>query len=77
MTGEAQTVIVQAPPLLLRADDAARVLALSRRGFEHLSADGRLPQPIRLGGRRRLWRYADLVEFVEAGGRVIDQDGIP
>lgn len=68
------TVVIQSAPLLLRAEHAAQVLALSRRAFERLSADGRLPPPITLGGRRRLWRFSDLAAFVEAGGRVIRQD---
>ena len=71
------SVVVQAGPLLVRAEDAARLLALSRRAFERLCADGRLPKSIRLGGRRRLWRYSDLAAFVDAGGRVIDGEGTP
>ena len=61
-------VVVQAEPLLVRAETAAELLGLSGRSFERLLAASRLPTPIRLG-RRRLWRMADLEAFVAAGCR--------
>ena len=58
------SVIVQAEPLLVPVATAARLLGLSTRTFERLSKAGRLPSPVRLG-RRRLWRFRDLIWFVD------------
>ena len=58
-------VIVQVAPLLVGAEDAAKLLGLSRRTFERLLGTGRIPRPIRLG-RRRLWRVAELQAWTDS-----------
>ena len=57
-------VVVQAAPLLVAAEDAAKLLGLSRRTFERLLGTGRIPRPLRLG-RRRLWRVAELQAWTD------------
>lgn len=61
-------VVVQAKPLLVRAETAAAMLGISTRTFERLWSHGRLPEPLRLG-RARVWSVADLEHFVVAGCR--------
>lgn len=47
------------PRLLVTAADAAAMLAISTRHFEHLVAEGSLPAPLRLGRNTR-WSVAAL-----------------
>lgn len=55
--------------LLLRVDQVAEVLAISRRSVWRLSSTGQLPRPVRLPGTRAVrWRRADLERFVEELG---------
>ena len=53
-------------PLLVRAAEAARLCGLSRATWHRLSAAGRVPAPLRLGGAV-LWRAAELAEWCAAG----------
>jgi len=68
VTPPSAAVVVQAEPLLVRADAAAELLGLGVRTFHRHVANGRIPGPVRIG-RRRLWRMADLEAFVAAGCR--------
>jgi predicted DNA-binding transcriptional regulator AlpA len=60
---EAQLVI----PLLLGADDAAKCLGIGRSLFLELDGQGRVPQAIKLGDKRKLWRLAELTAWTNAG----------
>ena len=53
-------------PLLLSADDAARLCRVSKRTWRRLDAAGKVPQAVRLGGRK-LWRRQEVLDFVRAG----------
>lgn len=61
--------------ILLTAEEAARLLAISRSVFYSRVRDGKLPGPIPLGGNVARWRRADLESYVAgltpvaAGGR--------
>ena len=53
-------------PLLLKAEEVARMLAISPRTLWRLvSAEG-FPQPIHLGGSTR-WRASEVAAWVERG----------
>ncbi len=54
-------------PLLLGEDESSRMINVGKTLFRTLVADGRFaPKPIRLG-RRKLWRLADIQEWVRLG----------
>ena len=54
-------------PLLVDAKEAGRLLGISPRHLAGMHSSGRLgPLPIALG-RRRLWRTAELADWVDAG----------
>lgn len=53
-------------PLLLSAKDASGLLGIGRTLFYGLNSSGRLPQPVRLGGRV-LWRRSELEDWTVAG----------
>ena len=54
-------------PLLVGADDAAKLLGIGRSLFYSLHSSGQLgPLPIRLG-RRALWRREELAAWIRAG----------
>ena len=52
--------------LLLSAAHAAVACDLSKRTWQKLDAQGRVPIPIRIG-RRKLWALADLREWTARG----------
>jgi excisionase family DNA binding protein len=49
-------------PLLLSAVEAAALLGIGRTALYALNSSGRLPLPVRLGGRV-LWRRAELAAW--------------
>ncbi len=53
-------------PLLISADELARLLRRSRRTIGRLKAAGKLPKPVRSGGGV-LWRRAEIDEWVRVG----------
>lgn len=54
-------------PLLASTADTCKILGIPRRSFERHRSTGRIgPTPIRLGGRK-LYRVAELKEWVAAG----------
>ena len=54
------------PPLLLRAEEAAGVLGVSRSVFYRLHSRGLVPEPLQIGGVKR-WSYLALVTWVQNG----------
>jgi len=52
--------------LLVGAAEAAALCGVSRSTWWALHSSGRVPLPVRLGGRT-LWRRAELEEWVAAG----------
>jgi predicted DNA-binding transcriptional regulator AlpA len=53
-------------PLLVPAQVAGPICGVSKATWWRLHAAGKVPAPVRLGGRT-LWRRAELVAFCEAG----------
>ena len=53
-------------PLLISAQDAARLIGVSRSKWYQLFNEGRTPLPIKID-RRSLWRVSDLKTWVESG----------
>jgi excisionase family DNA binding protein len=52
--------------LLLPVEDVARLLSVKPRTVWKWAACGRVPRPVKIGGRT-LWRRAELEEWVEGG----------
>jgi excisionase family DNA binding protein len=57
---------VEPERLLYSAGDAAKVLSLSRSALYDGVSAGRIPAPVRIGGRV-LWRRAELAAWVADG----------
>ena len=75
INGEAmRAIVIQAAPVLVRADTAARLLEISPRSLDRLVVHGVLPPPVRLGRIRR-WVYQDLCKWAAAGCPGVDADG--
>ena len=53
-------------PLLLRAQELARLLNISLRTLWRLHSAGALPRPLRLGAAVR-WRADDIKQWIAAG----------
>lgn len=62
-------LFIVAEPLLVGATGGARLCGVSRPTWDRWSADGSLgPRSIKIGaGGRKLWRVAELREWVGAG----------
>ena len=60
-----QSDVREEPPLLLSADEAARLCGVSTRTWRRHDAAGKIPKAVRLGGRT-LWRRRELEDFVAA-----------
>lgn len=56
----------EAKSLLLSATETAELLGISRSTLYQFDASGKVPSPIRLGGRT-LWRREELEQWVKAG----------
>ena len=54
------------PPLLIDAKAVALLTGLSVRTVWRFASCGKIPPPLPVGGRR-LWRRAEIVEWVAAG----------
>lgn len=52
-------------PTFLTVQDIAKLLRTSVRGVEHMRAQGTLPQPCPVAGRRLLWRLSDVSEWLD------------
>lgn len=59
-------LLIVAEPLLLRAEDAARMVGLSGRTWQRLDVEGAVPAAVRLGSGRR-WALPTLHRWVELG----------
>jgi excisionase family DNA binding protein len=53
-------------PLLINVGEVAKLTGLGIRTIWRLSASSGMPAPRKVGGRR-LWSYAELTAWVEAG----------
>jgi len=51
---------------LLRDEQVAKLLGVSRRQIWKLLSAGVMPEPVRVGGSVR-WREADIVNWIQAG----------
>jgi excisionase family DNA binding protein len=54
-------------PLLLTVREAAALIGVSRATFWKLHSQGRVPLPLRLGGRVVRWRKGEVEAWVKAG----------
>ncbi len=55
-----------AGPLLITAEEVARMMNVSTRTLWRLLSAGRFPQPVRFGGNTR-WRVAEVLRWIEDG----------
>jgi excisionase family DNA binding protein len=53
-------------PLLVRADEVARMMGVSERTLWRLLSAGKIPQPVRIGRSTR-WRLAEIREWIAGG----------
>lgn len=53
-------------PLLISAEEVAKLLQLSIRSVWRLRTSGRMPKPIRIGGAIR-WRLLDIESWIAQG----------
>ena len=51
---------------LLTAKDAAKICRLSKRSWFRLSAAGRIPKAVKIGGSVR-WKLSDVEQWLEMG----------
>lgn len=51
----------------VKVSDLCRLTSLSRRTVFRLLAQGRIPEPVRLGPRLLRWRARDVEKFLEQG----------
>ncbi len=59
-------LVIVAEPLLVGSALAGRLVGMSGRSWQRLSAADAVPEPVRLG-KRRLWRLDDLRAWVGCG----------
>jgi|LakMenEpi03Aug12_release.lakeMendotaPanAssembly.Ray.scaffolds.fasta_scaffold3863373_1 predicted DNA-binding transcriptional regulator AlpA len=59
-------IVRDVEPALLRADEAAALIGVSKRTWWRLVADRIAPQPLRIGGAVR-WRRDDIANWILAG----------
>lgn len=57
---------VDATPILISAEELARLMQVSERTLWRLLSAGKVPQPVRIGRSTR-WRYAEVREWIERG----------
>jgi excisionase family DNA binding protein len=53
-------------PVLIDAEELARMMDVSERTLWRLLSGGKLPQPVRIGRSTR-WRLAEVTEWIEKG----------
>ena len=58
--------LLKLPPLLVGANGVARMLDCGLRTIRSMDSAGKLPMPIRLGGRV-LWSVDELKDWIRAG----------
>jgi predicted DNA-binding transcriptional regulator AlpA len=59
---------LRADRLLIRLDEVATALGISRRTLERERSAGRFPRPDKIIGRMPLWRPGTIEVWVEGGG---------
>jgi predicted DNA-binding transcriptional regulator AlpA len=64
--GRPKSLAASVEPLLVPASDAARMCGLSEASWYRLKAAGKVPLPVRLGGRV-FWRLDELRRWCAAG----------
>jgi prophage regulatory protein len=55
-----------AAPILISAEEVAKLIRVSERTLWRLLSAGKVPQPVRIGRNTR-WRYAEVREWIEKG----------
>jgi excisionase family DNA binding protein len=53
-------------PILISAEELARLMRVSERTLWRLLSAGKVPRPVRIGRSTR-WRYAEVREWIERG----------
>jgi predicted DNA-binding transcriptional regulator AlpA len=53
--------------LLLSTEDLARELRTSTKTIARMDSAGRLPKPVKIGGRLKRWPRQAIVEWIAAG----------
>ncbi len=56
----------QTDPLVLSAEQLAKLLDISERTLWRLLSSGKLLKPVRFGGNTR-WRYAEVMKWLDEG----------
>ena len=51
--------------MLLKIDEVAELIRLSRPSIYRLMASGSFPKPVQVGSRAVRWRRADVEEWIE------------
>ena len=67
MATEKSQLNIVLEPLLVSAEDGARLLGISTKYFWQLDRAGKIPLSVNFGGRRKLWSVKSLDEFVNRG----------
>jgi excisionase family DNA binding protein len=57
---------VDTAPILISAEELAKLMQVSERTLWRLLSAGKVPQPVRIGRNTR-WRYAEVREWIERG----------
>lgn len=57
---------VDTTPILISAEELAKLIQVSERTLWRLLSAGKVPQPVRIGRNTR-WRYAEVREWIEKG----------
>lgn len=60
------TTLIQAPPLMVDRELAAKALGVSERTLENLVAAGELPPPRKISKQRVGWLWRELQDFAES-----------
>jgi excisionase family DNA binding protein len=66
VSGNAREDEADPGPLLITAEEVARMMNISTRTLWRLSSAGRMPAPVRIGGNTR-WRTAEVLRWIEDG----------
>jgi predicted DNA-binding transcriptional regulator AlpA len=53
-------------PVLINAEELARIMDISERTLWRLLSGGKVPQPVRIGRNTR-WRLAEVEEWIASG----------
>lgn len=56
----------ETPPILIRADEVARLMGVSERTLWRLLSAGKVPKPLRIGRNTR-WRLAEVRDWIAGG----------